>query len=87
MGAGIPAQSVSAEPGQHKVDFTLDEASSASRCYRCRYRSYNGSAWQMSAFSMEIVVNGAAVGRCADGGWGHRECHQPKPGVFLPSLK
>ncbi|XP_074881252.1 protein HIDE1 isoform X2 [Buteo buteo] len=55
MGADVPAQSVSANPGQHKVDFTLDGTALASRCYRCRYRSYNGSAWQMSAFSMEIV--------------------------------
>lgn len=61
-GADFPAQSVSANPGQHKVDFTLDGTALASRCYRCMYRSYNGSAWQMSAFSMEIVVNGAGGG-------------------------
>ncbi|XP_074881246.1 protein HIDE1 isoform X1 [Buteo buteo] len=67
MGADVPAQSVSANPGQHKVDFTLDGTALASRCYRCRYRSYNGSAWQMSAFSMEIVVNAL----------GDTGCHPP----------
>ncbi|KAM9251625.1 protein HIDE1 [Cariama cristata] len=61
VGAGVPTQTISAEPGQHKVDFTLDGVTPASRCYRCRYRSYNGSAWQTSAFSMEIVVNGDAA--------------------------
>lgn len=71
VGAGVPAQSVSAKPDQHKVDFTLGGATPASRCYRCRYRSYNGSAWQTSAFSMEIVVNGAGGGTPAGGsGWG-----------------
>ncbi|KAM6037485.1 uncharacterized protein LJ206_000354 isoform 2-T2 [Theristicus caerulescens] len=88
-GAGVPAQSVSAEPDQHKVDFTLDRATPASRCYRCRYRSYNGSAWQTSAFSMEIMVNGAG-GRAPPGrrvGVGvRRERRRPKPGVFLPSF-
>ncbi|XP_040983301.1 protein HIDE1 isoform X1 [Aquila chrysaetos chrysaetos] len=63
-GADVPAQSVSANPGQHKVDFTLDGTALASRCYRCRYRSYNGSAWQMSAFSMEIVVNASGDAGC-----------------------
>ncbi|XP_049666883.1 protein HIDE1 isoform X1 [Accipiter gentilis] len=63
-GADFPAQSVSANPGQHKVDFTLDGTALASRCYRCRYRSYNGSAWQMSAFSMEIVVNASGDAGC-----------------------
>ncbi|KAM6188662.1 protein HIDE1 isoform 2-T2 [Sarcoramphus papa] len=63
-GAGVPVQSVSAEPGQHKADFTLDGATATSRCYRCRYRSYNGSAWQMSAFSMEIVVNDSGDAGC-----------------------
>ncbi|KAM6360769.1 protein HIDE1 [Pluvialis apricaria] len=64
VGTGVPAQSVSAELGQHKVDFTLDEAIPASRCYQCRYRSYNGSAWQVSAFSMEIVVNASSDAGC-----------------------
>ncbi|XP_040437457.1 protein HIDE1 isoform X4 [Falco naumanni] len=63
-GAGVPVQSVSAQPGQHKVDFTLDEATTTSQCYRCRYRSYNGSAWQVSAFSMEIVVDASSDGAC-----------------------
>lgn len=63
-GAGVPAQSVSAEPDQHKVVFTLDGATPTSRCYRCRYRSYNGSAWQTSAFSMEIVVNASGDAGC-----------------------
>lgn len=64
VGAGVPVQSVSAEPHQHKVDFTLDGAAAVSRCYRCRYRSYNGSAWQTSAFSMEIVVNASGDAGC-----------------------
>lgn len=68
VGADVPAQSIAAEPDQHKVDFTLGGATPASRCYRCRYRSYNGSAWQTSAFSMEIVVNGAGGGMPAGGG-------------------
>ncbi|XP_074710884.1 protein HIDE1 isoform X1 [Strix uralensis] len=62
--AGVPTLSVSAEPDQHKVDFTLDGAAPASRCYRCRYRSYNGSAWQMSEFSTEIVVNASGDAGC-----------------------
>ncbi|XP_075594228.1 protein HIDE1 isoform X1 [Balearica regulorum gibbericeps] len=64
VGAGVPAQSVSAEQDQNKVDFTLDGATATSRCYRCRYRSYNGSAWQMSAFSTEIVVNASSDAAC-----------------------
>ncbi|XP_064355254.1 protein HIDE1 isoform X2 [Dromaius novaehollandiae] len=64
VGASHPAQSVSAEPGQSKVDFVLDGAAPGSRCYRCRYRSYNGSAWQSSDFSMEIMVNASADTSC-----------------------
>ncbi|XP_075268712.1 protein HIDE1 isoform X3 [Opisthocomus hoazin] len=63
-GAGVPVQSVSAAPGQHRVDFVLDGAVPVSRCYRCRYRSYNGSAWQPSAFSMEIAVNASEDAGC-----------------------
>ncbi|KAM9214403.1 LOW QUALITY PROTEIN: protein HIDE1 [Leptosomus discolor] len=63
-GAGVPAQSVPAEPGQHIVDFPLDGATLASQCYRCRYRSYNGSAWQTSAFSVEIAVNDVGDASC-----------------------
>ncbi|KAM6233249.1 protein HIDE1 isoform 2-T2 [Porphyrio hochstetteri] len=62
VGAGVPLQSVTAAPGQHHVEFTLDGASS--RCYRCRYRSYNGSAWQTSELSAEIVVTGSGVDVC-----------------------
>ncbi|XP_072704660.1 protein HIDE1 isoform X1 [Ciconia boyciana] len=64
VGAGVPVQSVSAKPGQHKADFTLDGATPASRCYWCRYRSSNGSAWQMSAFSTEIMVNASGDAGC-----------------------
>ncbi|XP_054039507.1 protein HIDE1 isoform X1 [Rissa tridactyla] len=64
VGASVPTQSISAEPGEHRVDFTLDEATPASRCYRCRYRSHNSSAWQVSAFSMEIVVNASSDAGC-----------------------
>ncbi|XP_074786214.1 protein HIDE1 isoform X2 [Athene noctua] len=64
VGAGVPVLSVSAKPDQHKVDFTLDGAVPASRCYRCRYQSYNGSAWQMSEFSTEIVVNASGDAGC-----------------------
>ncbi|XP_052654754.1 protein HIDE1 [Harpia harpyja] len=78
-GTDVPAQSVSANPGQHKVDFTLDGTALASRCYRCRYRSYNGSAWQMSAFSMEIVVNASGDAGC------HPPHQPPRPGRPLPT--
>lgn len=81
-GAGIAVQSVSAEPGQHKVDFTLD---GASRCYRCRYRSYNGSAWQASAFSTDIVVNGAggdAAGVAPGAPPTPTRCVSPQPRVL-----
>ncbi|XP_074932200.1 uncharacterized protein LOC142048847 isoform X2 [Phalacrocorax aristotelis] len=64
VGAGDPMRSVSAKPDQHMVDFTLDGAVPASRCYQCRYRSYNGSAWQTSAFSAEIVVNASGDAGC-----------------------
>ncbi|XP_062454322.1 protein HIDE1 [Rhea pennata] len=64
-GASRPVQSVSAEPGQYKVDFILDGAGLGSRCYRCRYRSYNGSAWQSSHFSAEVMVNASADSSCA----------------------
>ncbi|XP_075581242.1 protein HIDE1 [Pelecanus crispus] len=64
VGAGVPVQSISAKPDQHKVDFTLGGATPASRCYQCRYRSSNGSAWQMSAFSMEIMVNASGDAGC-----------------------
>ncbi|XP_067170729.1 protein HIDE1 isoform X2 [Apteryx mantelli] len=65
VGASRPVQSVSAEPGQYKVDFVLDGAALGFRCYRCRYRSYNGSAWQSSHFSTEIMVNASADSSCA----------------------
>lgn len=55
-GAGMAVQSVTAAPDQHHAEFTLG---GASHCYWCRYRSYNGSAWQISEFSVETVVNGA----------------------------
>ncbi|XP_064293313.1 protein HIDE1 [Phalacrocorax carbo] len=64
VGAGDPTRSVSAKPDQHMVDFTLDGAVPASRCYQCRYRSYNGSAWQTSEFSAEIVVNASGDAGC-----------------------
>ncbi|KAM6038301.1 uncharacterized protein VSU04_015747, partial [Chlamydotis macqueenii] len=63
-GAGVPVRSVSAEPGQHRVEFNLDDAAAAARCYRCRYRSSNGSAWQPSAFSTEIVANASGDAGC-----------------------
>lgn len=59
-----PVQSIAAEPGQNKVDFILDEAPAGSRCYRCRYRSYNGSAWQASELSAEIAVNASEDAAC-----------------------
>ncbi|XP_025920394.1 protein HIDE1 isoform X3 [Apteryx rowi] len=65
VGASRPVQSVSAEPGQYKVNFVLDGAALGFRCYRCRYRSYNGSAWQSSHFSTEIMVNASADSSCA----------------------
>ncbi|XP_074023768.1 protein HIDE1 [Numenius arquata] len=64
VGADVPTQRVSAEPGQHRGEFTLDETPLASRCYRCRYRSYNGSAWEVSGFSMEIMVNASSDADC-----------------------
>ncbi|XP_068778963.1 protein HIDE1 isoform X4 [Struthio camelus] len=64
VGASRPVQSVSAEPSQYKVDFILDGAALGSRCYRCRYRSYNGSAWQSSHFSAEVMVNASADSGC-----------------------
>ncbi|XP_053907811.1 protein HIDE1 [Cuculus canorus] len=74
VGASAPVQSVAAEPDQHMVDFPLDEATPPSRCYRCRYRSYNGSAWQVSAFSVELVVNASD-----DSG-----CHAPTAAPTVP---
>ncbi|KAM6394835.1 protein HIDE1, partial [Rhynochetos jubatus] len=62
--AGGPARVVTAEPDQHKVDFTLDGLIPPSRCYRCRYRSFNGSAWQTSAFSTDIMVNDSGDAGC-----------------------
>lgn len=58
--ADTPVRSVSAPPGRHEVQFTLDGAVT-SRCYRCRYRHRNGSAWETSAPSAEIAVTGAVT--------------------------
>lgn len=63
-GTGGLLQSLVAPPGQNQVDFILKEAAGGARCYRCRYRSYNGSAWQESELSAEIVVNGSEDAAC-----------------------
>ncbi|XP_042648968.1 uncharacterized protein LOC116959203 isoform X2 [Tyto alba] len=63
-GASVPALSVVAEPSQHLVEFSLDETVPASQCYRCRYRNFNGSAWQLSEFSVAIVVNDSGDAGC-----------------------
>ncbi|XP_053789048.1 translation initiation factor IF-2-like isoform X2 [Vidua chalybeata] len=39
---GLPVRSVPAAPDRHWADFSLP---GAARCFRCRYRSHNGSAW------------------------------------------
>ncbi|XP_014815299.1 PREDICTED: histone-arginine methyltransferase CARM1-like [Calidris pugnax] len=62
VGSDLPTQRISAQPGQHRGEFTLDETPPSSRCYRCRYRSFNGSAWEVSGFSMEMVLDGTATG-------------------------
>ncbi|KAM9514152.1 uncharacterized protein ACIB01_019058 isoform 2-T2 [Guaruba guarouba] len=64
-GSRAPLRSVPAQPHQHTVEFALDGAAAAFRCYRCRYRSYNGSAWETSELSEGIAVNGSADAACA----------------------
>lgn len=65
MGSRVPVRSVPAEPQQHTVEFELDGAAAASRCYWCRYRSYNGSAWETSELSEGIAVNGTDDAGCS----------------------
>lgn len=78
-GTGGLLQSLVAPPGQNQVDFVLKEAAGGARCYRCRYRSYNGSAWQESELSAEIVVNGARMGVKSS-------CLDPKLACLDPKL-
>ncbi|KAM4643796.1 erythropoietin receptor, partial [Amazona ochrocephala] len=63
-GSRAPLRSIPAEPRQHTVEFALDGAAAAARCYRCRYRSYNGSAWETSELSEAIAVNGSGDAEC-----------------------
>ncbi|KAM7074440.1 LOW QUALITY PROTEIN: uncharacterized protein J5F26_017374, partial [Ciconia maguari] len=59
-----PCRAVSPSRASTMADFTLDGVTPASRCYWCRYGALNGSAWQMSAFSMEILVNASGDAGC-----------------------
>lgn len=89
---GIPVGVVAAPPDQHWVDFSLP---GAPRCYRCRYRSHNGSAWLES----ELSPGGFGAGGLVPGGIpcpgaapepnpeffspdsGDARCHPEEPGV------
>ncbi|XP_034648258.1 protein HIDE1 [Trachemys scripta elegans] len=54
-----PVQMLFASEAQHQVTFILGNVTGKDAGqYRCQYRRYNGSAWQMSKFSnvVEIVV-------------------------------
>ncbi|XP_066196497.1 uncharacterized protein [Sylvia atricapilla] len=68
---GLPVRSVLAAPDQHWAEFSLP---GTARCWRCRYRNHNGSAWLESELSP--VIGSSDLGDV--------ECHLGDPGVTGP---
>ncbi|KAM4880177.1 uncharacterized protein FYW23_014374 isoform 1-T1 [Sylvia borin] len=68
---GLPVRSVLAAPDQHWAEFSLP---GTARCWRCRYRNHNGSAWLESELSP--VIGSSDLGDA--------ECHLGDPGVTGP---
>ncbi|XP_067416491.1 protein HIDE1 isoform X2 [Emydura macquarii macquarii] len=57
-----PVQMLFASEGQHRVTFILGNVTrNDTGEYRCRYRSYNGSAGQMSEFSSVVEIEVTAT--------------------------
>ncbi|XP_032939570.1 sulfated surface glycoprotein 185-like [Catharus ustulatus] len=90
----LPVWSVPAAPDQHWAEFP---AAGAARCWRCRYRSHNGSAWLESELSPDLgdaecqrgdgVATGAApmAGTTRDGN-GNENGNGNGTGTVLGSL-
>ena len=72
FGAGSrePLGRLVAEAGQHRARFLLNGTAAAFRCYRGRYRSFDGRTWWESELSAAVPLSGAWRGGEEEGGGG-----------------
>ena len=70
FGAGSrePLGRLVAEAGQHRARFLLNGTAAAFRCYRGRYRSFDGRTWWESELSAAVPLSGAWGGGEEGGG-------------------
>ncbi|XP_062367870.1 uncharacterized protein LOC134055504 [Cinclus cinclus] len=61
---GVPVRSIPAAPDRHWAEFSLP---GDARCFWCRYRSHNGSAWLESELSSGIGSSDLGDAECQPG--------------------